>query len=123
MYRSFVLLALSLAAGSSSAQKWEFVTYSGNQPAGTGYVSLVESGGEATFRMVAPNLDQCWAQPLKAEVTRTETLLIIVPRFVFQGCVEQRFQIRLDGKGGLTEFKQNGNWVKSNRDRKLTLAQ
>ena len=118
-----MLLAMLLASGSSFAQKWEFVTYSGNQPAGTGYVTLVESGGEATFRMVAPNLDQCWAQPLKAEVTRTNTLLIIVPRFVYQGCVEQRFQIRLDGKGGITEFKQNGNWVKSGRDRKLTAAQ
>ena len=121
MYRLLVPLALSLASNLAAAQKWEFVTYSGNQPAGTGYVTLVESGGEATFRMVAPSLDQCWAQPLKAEVTRTDTLLIIVPKFVFQGCVEQRFQIRLDGKGGITEFKRNGNWVASNRERKLTL--
>ena len=123
MYRLMMLLAMLLASGSSFAQKWEFVTYSGNRPAGTGYVTLEESGGEATFRMVAPSLDQCWAQPLKAEVTRTDTLVIIVPKFVFQGCVEQRFQIRLDGKGGITEFKQNGNWVASNRDRKLTLIQ
>ena len=121
MYRLLVPLALSLASNLAAAQKWEFVTYSGNQPAGTGYVTLVESGGEATFRMVAPSLDQCWAQPLKAEVTRTDTLLIIIPKFVFQGCVEQRFQIRLDGKGGITEFKRNGNWVASNRERKLTL--
>ena len=122
MRRLSVLLALSLAVGTSSAQKWEFVTYNGNQPAATGYVTLEESAGEATFRMVAPNLDQCWARPLKAEVTRTDTLLIIVPAFVYQGCAEQRFQIRLDGKGGLTEFKQNGAWVKSSRDRKLTLV-
>ena len=121
MYRLLLPLALSLASNLAAAQKWEFVTYSGNQPAGTGYVTLVESGGEATFRMVAPSLDQCWAQPLKAEVTRTDTLLIIIPKFVFQGCVEQRFQIRLDGKGGITEFKRNGNWVASNRERKLTL--
>ena len=121
MYRLLLPLILSLASNLAAAQKWEFVTYSGNQPAGTGYVTLVESGGEATFRMVAPSLDQCWAQPLKAEVTRTDTLLIIVPKFVFQGCVEQRFQIRLDGKGGITEFKRNGSWVASSRERKLTL--
>lgn len=121
MHRWLITAALSLAAGHSAAQKWEFVTYNGNQPAGTGYVTLEESGGEATFRMVAPNLDPCWAKPLKAEVTRTDTLLIIVPRFVFQGCIEQRFQIRLDGKGGITEFRQKGEWVKSSRDRKLTL--
>ena len=121
MYRLLLPIALSLASSMAAAQKWEFVTYNGNQPTGTGYVTLVESGAEATFRMVAPSLDQCWAQPLKAEVTRTDTLLIIVPKFVFQGCVEQRFQIRLDGKGGITEFKRNGNWVASNRERKLTL--
>ncbi len=123
MKKESFALALVVLVAPAFAQKWDFVTYNGNQPAGVGYVTLERSGDEATFRMVAPSLDKCWAQPLKADVSQTETMLIIVPRFTFSGCVEQRFQIQLDGKGGFTEFKQSGNWVKSTRERKLTATQ
>lgn len=122
MHRLAALVVCLMATGSACAQKWAFMTYNGNQPADLGYVSLEQNGAEATFRMVAPSLDKCWAQPLKAEVIRTETMLVITPVFAFPGCVEQRFHIQLDGKGGYTEFKQRGVWARSNRDRKLTLT-
>ncbi len=120
MNRLCACLVATLALSPAWAQKWEFVTYRGDQPADVGYVTLEESGGEATFRMVAPSLDKCWARPLKAEVSRTDSMLLIVPQFTFAGCVEQRFQIQLDGKGGFTEFKQGGAWARSSRDRRLT---
>ncbi len=117
-----LVASLSLSMAPAWAQKWEFVTYRGNQAADVGYVLLEEAGGEATFRMVAPSLDKCWDRPLKAEVSRTESMLLIVPQFTFAGCVPQRFQIQLDGKGGFTEFKQGESWARSSRDRRLTLV-
>lgn len=116
-----VLLTLSLS-NPSFAQKWDYAAYYPNGGSEVGSVTLEEKDGEATFRMIAPGLDACLKQPLKADVVRTATHLTITPKPPFPGCFEIRLQIRLDGTGGVAEYKRGDRWVPDKRDRKLTLA-
>lgn len=123
---SFLLCSVVLlAAFPAHAQKWNYQTYrqSDGRPSAPGYITLQEKDGEAMFQLVAtPMLDPCLNHPLKADVTRTDTLMTIVPRFDLQGCIPMRVNVKLDGSGGYVEFKQGESWRKSRHDRGLTLV-
>lgn len=111
----FALPALSIA------QTWDYTAYGARGPV-PAVVTLDEKDGNATFRMMGPGLDMCMRVPLKADVTRSSTHIIITPQPHTRGCMELRFQIKLDGTGGFLEIKNGDVWVVDARDRKLTPA-
>ena len=93
--------------------------------ASPGQIVLTDKGGgEYSFKMIAPNLDQCWSSILKATAEKTDTITIIETVPPYQGCNPVRFVVKNDGSGGERQIKtQSGAWRTDGRDRGLALKQ
>jgi hypothetical protein len=114
---SIALLMAVLVTAGASAQSW---TYDATRKGGRGradgqavqgVVTLEESEGKATLRLVGGPNDPCLKGALPAVVTRTPETTTIEPRIEMSGCEAFRLVIRNDGSGGVREIRRGDGWV------------
>lgn len=118
-----VLAAFALAAqAQAKTESWNYQSYdSTGQKSSIGYITVAEDNGEASFKMFAAYLNNCYKATLKATVERTSEAVIVHVPPRYAGCDDIRFVLKPDGTGGKRQVLNGDSWVDDGLDRVLTV--